>query len=43
MTKELYEKYKKELENDKLPSFFRKPMENVVKMYEEQMKKGTRK
>ena len=39
MTKELYEKYKKALENDKLPALFRKPLENAVKMYEEQMKK----
>ena len=37
MTKELYEKYKKALENNKLPPIFKKLFENAVKEYEKKL------
>lgn len=37
MTKELYEKYKKALENDKLPPMLKKLLEKAVKEYEKKL------
>lgn len=39
MTKEFYEKCKKALENDRLPTILKNLLENAVKKYEEQMEK----